>query len=162
MKRTAIVLFLLLLAAPLLSGGCGGDGERPSPTATVELPEGFPEDFPLWENATIIIAGEAPDTTQGQGYVLSMESEESSEAARAFYEGALAEEPWQVDNVLEIPGSEVAPDSQNGSPEPSAPIETIIIQFSRTDGSQMGTAAIQEEQTNGRKTTIAVSLTVLR
>ena len=166
MKRTVAVFFLLALAVPLLASGCGGDGEAPSPAVTVELPQGFPEDFPLWDKATIAVAGEAPDAAQGQRYVLGLESKESSAAARAYYESALAEEPWQVENVLEIPASEVSPPSPEPSPavspEPSAPAETTIIEFSRTDGSQTGTLAISELQTNGRQTIIAVSLTVLR
>jgi hypothetical protein len=153
MKRTAIVLFLLLLAAPLLASGCGGDEG---------LPEGFPEDFPLWDRATIAAATEVPDGGQAREYLLGMESTESSTAARSFYESALGEEPWQVDNVVEIPASDVAPASPEASPEPPAPVETTVIVFSRSDGSQTGTLAIQEQQTNGRKTTIAVSLTILR
>lgn len=176
MKRTVVVLFLFLLAVPLLASGCGDGEEAPSPTATaapsatptaaVELPEGFPEDFPLWDKATIVAATEIPDTGQRQRYVLGMESTESGAAGRAFYESALAEEPWQVENVQEVPASEVAPPSPEPSPAvspaPSAPVETTIIVFSRRDGSQIGTVAISVFQENGRKTTIAVSLTVLR
>lgn len=153
MKRTAVPLFLLLLVAPLLASACGGDED---------LPEGFPEDFPLWDKATISAATEVPDAGQVREYLLEMESSESGEEARTFYESALAEEPWRVDNVVEIPASEVAPASPEASPEPAAPVETIVIVFSRSDGSQTGTLAIQEQQTNGRKTTIAVSLTVSR
>jgi hypothetical protein len=166
MKRAVVALFLLALAVPLLASGCGDDEEAPSPAVTVELPQGFPDDFPLWDKAAIAVAGEAPGAAQGQGYVVGLESKESAEAARAFYEGALAEQPWQVENVLEIPASEVGPPSPEPSPavspEPSAPAETTIIEFSRTDGSQTGTLAISELQTNGRQTIIAVSLTVLR
>jgi hypothetical protein len=166
MKRAVVVLFLLVLAVPLLASGCGGGEEAPSPAATVELPQGFPEDFPLWDKATISVAGEAPGAAQGQGYVVGLESKESAEAARAFYEGALAEEPWQVDNVVEIPASEVGSASPEPSPavspESPAPVETTIIEFSRTDGSQSGTLAISELRTNGRQTIIAVSLTILR
>ena len=153
MKRTVVALFLLLLAAPLLASACGGDED---------LPEGLPEDFPLWDKATIVAATEVPDAGEEQEYLLGMESTESSAEARSFYESALGEEPWRVDNVVEIPASEVAPESPEASPEASASVETTVIVFSRSDGSQTGTLAIQEQQTNGRKTTIAVSLTVPR
>ena len=144
---------LLLLAA------CGGgDGAAPTPgasvspaasaevsptpsTAAVELPEGFPEDFPIYEKATITAARRI-DAAQGSIYAIGMETTDGADAVRSFYEGRLAEAPWNVSNVVEITEE-----------------NTVVVEFERRDsGGGVGTLAIQEEQTDGRKTLIAVSL----
>jgi len=143
---------LLLLAA--CGGGDGGSPTAapsvspaasaalsPTPsTAAVELPEGFPEDFPIYEKATIT-AGRRIDAAQGNIYAIGMGTTDSADAVRIFYEARLAEPPWEVTNVVEI-----------------AEENTVIVEFARQGGAQAGTVAIQEEQTDGRKTLIAVSL----
>ncbi|MDP2952581.1 MAG: hypothetical protein Q8O76_04625, partial [Chloroflexota bacterium] len=111
MTRVAAVLALFLLIAPLLASACGGGGEEKpaatgTPAATVELPEGFPEDFPTFEKATLTVATRTT-TPQGERFVVQMQTQDSAETVRAFYEKALAKDPWQVDNVLEIPDQPV-------------------------------------------------------
>ena len=114
----------------------------PTPsTAAVELPEGFPEDFPIYEKATITAARRI-DAAQGNIYAIGMETTDSADTVRSFYEARLAEAPWEVTNVVEI-----------------AEENTVIVEFARREGGgQAGTVAIQEEQTDGRKTLITVSL----
>jgi hypothetical protein len=71
-----------------------------------------------------------------------METADAADAVRSFYEGRLAEGPWEVGNVVEIPEE-----------------STVIVEFARREGGgQAGTVAIQEEQTNGHKTIVAISL----
>jgi len=112
----------------------------PEPGA-VQLPEGFPTDFPIYGNATVIAASRI-SAAQGNIFAVGMETEDAADAVRSFYEGRLAEAPWDVGNVVEIPEE-----------------STVIVEFARREGGgQAGTVAIQEEQTNGRKTIIAVSL----
>jgi len=73
---------------PPLDGGC-------------ELPEGFPEDFPIYEKATITAARRI-DAAQGSIYAIGMETTDGADAVRSFYEARLAEAPWEVSNVVEI------------------------------------------------------------
>ena len=142
----------------LLLAGCGGgDGAAPtqgpsvSPaasaevsatpsTAAVELPEGFPEDFPIYEKATITAARRI-DAAQGSIYAIGMETADSADTVRSFYEARLGEAPWEVSNVVEI-----------------AEENTVVVEFARQGGAQAGTLAIQDEQTDGRKTLITISL----
>jgi hypothetical protein len=150
-------LALLLLPLLLLVACGGGDGASPtaaptaspagsaeaSPTpssATVELPEDFPEDFPIYEKATITAARRI-EAAQGNIYAIGMESTDSADTVRSFYEERLAEAPWEVSNVVEI-----------------AEENTVIVEFARQGDGQAGTVAVQEEQTNGHKTIVAISL----
>jgi len=114
----------------------------PTPsTAPVELPEGFPEDFPIYEKATITAARRI-NAAQGNIYAIGMETTDSADTVRSFYEARLAEAPWDVSNVVEITEE-----------------NTVIVEFARRDsGGGAGTLAIQEEQTDGLKTLITVSL----
>ena len=128
---------LLLLAA---CDGGGGGAPTPSPAAA-GLPEGFPEDFPIYENATITAASRIT-AAQGDIYAIGMETTDAADAVRTFYEGRLAVAPWEVTNVVEI-----------------AAENTVVVEFGRREGGgQAGTLAIQEEQTDGQKTLITVSL----
>jgi len=112
----------------------------PSSTAG-QLPEGFPGDFPIYEKATITAARHI-DAAQGSIYAIGMETTDSADTVRSFYEARLAEPPWEVTNVVEI-------SEEN----------TVIVEFARRDGGgEAGTVAIQEQQTDGQKTLIAVSL----
>ena len=148
---------LLLLPLLLLAACGGGDGASPSATpsvspaasaefsgtpstAAVELPEGFPEDFPIYEKATITAARRI-DAAQGNIYAIGMETTDSADTVQTFYEARLAEAPWEVSNVVEITEE-----------------NTVVVEFVRQGGAQAGTLAIQEEQTDGRRTLIAVSL----
>jgi hypothetical protein len=112
----------------------------PEPGA-VQLPEGFPADFPIYENATITAASRI-NAAQGDVYAIGMETADAADAVRSFFEARLAEAPWEVGNVVDIPEE-----------------STVIVEFARLDGGGLvGTVAIQEEQTNGHKTIVAISL----
>ena len=137
--RSGLALIVLLLLPLLLLAACngGGNGEDSTPP---RLPEGFPTDFPIYENATIAAASRV-GAAQGDIYAVAMETADAADAVRSFYEERLAEAPWEVSNVVEIPEQ-----------------STVILEFEREGGGQAGTVAIQEEQTDGQKTLIAVSL----
>ena len=159
--RFDITLLALLLLPLLLLAACNGGGGDGGATATdtpasgtppatsvatpvpgaVQLPEGFPTDFPIYEKVTITAASRV-SAAQGNIYAMGMETTDAADAVRSFYEARLAEAPWDVSNVVEIPEQ-----------------STVIVEFSRREGGgQAGTLAIQEEQTNGRRTLITVSL----
>jgi hypothetical protein len=158
-----MLIALCLVVALALAGACGGgEEERPSTPAaaesatviatqwatatiqvTVGLPEGFPEDFPLYDNAITRVAGLAPE--EG-GFLVSIDTEDSPDQVRAFYERELAKDPWQVENVdvVEVPEEED---------------EVVIIEFARVgDGEEWGTVAIGIVRENGQHATIGVSL----
>ena len=140
MSRVSVLIAFCLLAALALAAACGGDGDG-GPSG-VELPEGFPGDFPLYEKATVSVATLAPE---GGRFLVSMETEDSADEVRVFYERELGEDPWQVDNVVEIPGEEIE--------------ETVVIEFARADsGEEWGTVAIAIVQEDGQYVTIALSL----
>jgi len=137
------------LALPLLLAACGGgeDGRtgttatlEASPAAGPQLPEGFPADFPIYENA-VVTAASRLSVAQGDIFAIGMETTDAADAVRSFYEARLAEAPWEVGNVVEIPEE-----------------NTAIVEFAGREGGQAGTVAIHEEQTDGRKTTITISL----
>ena len=134
MRRLAFLLLPLLLLAAC-NGGDGGE------TATPQLPESFPADFPIYESATITAAGQI-NPGQGDIYAIAMETTDAADTVRSFYKDRLAVAPWEISNVLEIPEE-----------------NTVIVEFARQEGDgRGGTVSIQEEQTDGRKTTIAISL----
>jgi len=70
-----------------------------------------------------------------------METTDAGDAVRSFYEARLGEAPWEVSNVVEI-------SEEN----------TVVVEFARRGGGQAGTLAIHEEQTDGQKTSITISL----
>jgi hypothetical protein len=79
---------------------------------------------------------------QGDIYAIGMETTDAADIVRSFYEGSLAVAPWEVTNVVEIPEE-----------------DTVIVEFARREGGgQAGTLAIQQEQTDGQKTIITISL----
>ena len=133
MRRLAFLLLPLLL----LVACRGGDGGEP---ATPQLPEGFPADFPIYQGATITAAGRI-NPGQGDIYAIAMETTDAADTVRSFYKDRLAVAPWEISNVLEIPEE-----------------NTVILEFARQDDGRGGTVSIQEEQTDGQKTTIAISL----
>jgi hypothetical protein len=116
------------------------EGSSTPSSAPVELPEGFPSDFPIYENATITAARHI-DAAQGSIYAVGMETTDGADTVRSFYEARLAEAPWEVNNVVEI-----------------AEENTVVVEFARREGGEAGTVAIQEQQSDGRKTVITVSL----
>lgn len=143
MTRLAAVLALFLLIAPLVASACGGGGEEAP--AGVELPKGFPNDFPTFEKASLTAATRA-STPQGEGFVVQWVTEESTDKVRSFYEKELAKEPWQVDNVQEIPDQPV----------------TVIAFARRSNRQKAGTVAITAVQEDGQRTTIAVQIAAVQ
>ncbi len=134
-----MLIALGLLVALALAAACGGDGEEGP--GGIELPEGFPQDFPLYAKATVEAATLAPE---GGGFLVEWRSSESPDQVRAFYERELDKDPWQVENVVEI-----------------AEQETVVIEFARVgDGGEWGTVAIAIVRENGQYATIAISLSI--
>jgi len=134
-----MLVALCLLGALALAAACGG-GEEGGPGG-VELPEGFPRDFPLYERATVRVATVAPE---GGRFLVSMETEDSADEVRAFYEGELDKDPWQVENVQDIPE-----------------METTVIAFVRRDEpGQRGTVNIEVVHVDGQRTSIHLQLPV--
>ena len=143
MSRAGMLIALGLLVALALAAACGG-GEEGGPGG-IELPEGFPRDFPIYEEAVIRVDSLAPE--EG-GFLVSIDTEHSRDQVQAFYERALDEDPWQVDNVdvVEVPGEED---------------EIVVIEFTRVgDGGEWGTVAIAIVRENGQYATIAISLSI--
>jgi hypothetical protein len=138
MSRAGVLVALCLLAVLALAAACGG-GEEEGPGGA-ELPEGFPRDFPLYEKATARVA---PVSVEGGRFLAEWQSSDRSDQVRAFYEGELDKDPWQVENVVEI-----------------AEEEMVVIEFARADGGgEWGTVAIRSVRENGQYVTIALSLT---
>ncbi len=134
-----MLVALCLLGALALAAACGGGGEEGPGGA--ELPEGFPQDFPLYAKATVDAATLAPE---GGGFLVEWRSSESPDQVRAFYERELDKDPWQVENVVEI-----------------AEQETVVIEFARVgDGGEWGTVVIAIVRENGQYATIAISLSI--
>jgi hypothetical protein len=133
-----VLIALCLLVAFALAAACGG-GEEEGPGG-IGLPEGFPRDFPLYAEATVEAATVAPE---GGGFLAEWRSSDSPDEVRAFYEGELDKDPWQVENVVEIAEEEI-----------------VVIEFARVDGGgEWGTVAIRTVRENGQHVTIALSLT---
>jgi hypothetical protein len=133
-----MLIALCLLGALALAAACGG-GEEGGPSG-VGLPEGFPQDFPLYAKATVEAATLAPE---GGGFLVEWRSSDSSDQVRSFYEKELDKDPWQVENVQDIPE-----------------METTVIMFARVDGGEeWGTVAIATVRENGQHATISLSLT---
>ena len=142
MSRVGMLIGLGLLVALALAGACGGGGEEGGP-AGIELPEGFPQDFPIYEEAVIRVDALAPE--EGT-FLVSIDTEHSRDQVQAFYERELNGGPWQVDNVdvVEVPDEED---------------EIVVIEFTRVgDDGEWGTVAIAIVRENGQSTTIGISL----
>jgi len=132
-----MLIALGLLVALALAAACGG-GEEGGPGG-IELPKGFPRDFPIYEEAVTRVDTFTPE--EG-GFLVSMDTEDSRDQVRAFYESELGKDPWQVENVVEIAEEEV-----------------VIIEFARVDGGEeWGTVAIGIVRENGQHATIGISL----
>ncbi len=139
MTRASVLIILFLFPALALAAACGGGGE--GEPGGVSLPEGFPGDFPLYEKATIQVATVHPE---GGGFLVSMDSEDSTDKVLAFYESELDKEPWQVENVVEI-----------------AEQETVVVEFARRDSpEERGTVAIAVVHVDGQLSNISLQLFV--
>jgi hypothetical protein len=141
MSRAGMLIALCLFVALALAGACGG-GEEGGP-AGIELPEGFPRDFPIYEEAITRVETFTPE--EG-GFLVSIDTEHSRDQVQAFYERELNDDPWQVDNVdvVEVPDEED---------------EIVVIEFTRVgDDGEWGTVAIAIVRENGQHATIGISL----
>jgi hypothetical protein len=137
MIRTSLLIALCLFSALAFIAACGG-GEEGGP-AGAELPEGFPSDFPIYEAVTVRVATLGPE---GGRFLVSMESEDSADEVRAFYERELDAEPWQIENVQDI-----------------AELETTVIEFARRDSpGQSGTIAIAAVHVDGQRSSMDLEL----
>lgn len=137
MSRASTLIAFCFLAVLALAAACGG-GEEGVPGGA-GLPEGFPQDFPLYQKAAVEAATVAPE---GDGFRVQWRSSDSPDQVRAFYERELDKDPWHVENVQDIPE-----------------METMIIAFARVDnGKEWGTVAIATVRENGQHVTIALSL----
>jgi hypothetical protein len=95
----------------------------------------------MYENASMTAARRIA-AAQGNVYAIGMETSDPADAVRSFYEGMLGVAPWEVTNVVEIPEE-----------------ETVVVQFARREGGgQAGTVAIKQEQEDGQRTLITISL----
>jgi len=142
MSRAGMLIALGLLVALALAAACGG-GEEGGPGG-IELPEGFPRDFPIYEEAVTRVDTLTPE--EGR-FLVSIDTEHSRDQVQAFYERVLNEDPWQVDNVnvVEVPEED----------------EIVVIEFARVgDGGEWGTVAIAIVRENGQYATIAISLSI--
>lgn len=138
-----MLIGLGLLVALALAGACG-DGEEAGPSG-IELPEGFPRDFPVYEEAVIRVDSLSPE--EGT-FLVSIDTEHDRDQVQAFYERELNENPWQVDNVdeVEVPGEED---------------KIVVIEFTRVgDDGEWGTVALAIVRENGQHATIGISLNV--
>jgi hypothetical protein len=136
-----MLIALCLLVALALAGACGGGEEGGS--AGIELPEGFPRDFPIYEEAITRVEALTPE--EGM-FLVSIDTEHSRDQVQAFYERELNDDPWQVDNVdvVEVPDEED---------------EIVVIEFTRVgDDGEWGTVAIAIVRENGQSATIGISL----
>ena len=142
MSRAGMLIALGLLVALALAAACGG-GEEGGPGG-IELPKGFPRDFPIYEEAVTRVDTLTPE--EGR-FLVSIDTEHSRDQVQAFYERVLNEDPWQVDNVnvVEVPEED----------------EIVVIEFARVgDGGEWGTVAIAIVRENGQYATIAISLSI--
>jgi hypothetical protein len=139
MTRASMLIAACLLAALAVAAACGG-GEEGGPGG-VELPEGFPQDFPLYAGAAVDVATVAPE---GGRFLVSMETEDSADKVQAFYEKELGEDPWQVENIQEIPE-----------------MGTRIIAFTRRESpDQRGTVNIEAVHVDGQRTRVHLQVPV--
>jgi hypothetical protein len=138
MARASTLIVLCLLAALALAAACGGGGE--GGPGGVDLPAGFPQDFPIYAKAVAHVATVAPE---GGRFLVEWRTSDSLDQVRDFYQGELDKEPWQVEDVQDI-----------------AEMETTIIEFARRDtAGEQGTLAIALVREDGQYVTIALSLT---
>jgi hypothetical protein len=125
-KRVLFVLGLLsLLAATSACGGGdekeitlpGGNGEVKVSTSG-DLPDEFPDDFPIFKDAKLIGAYTAEQEGQS-GLVATWETDASTQEVTDFYKEELDKDPWQTAGTF-------------------ASAEGSVISFTRTDGKDLG------------------------
>jgi hypothetical protein len=73
----------------------GKDGSSLSSSNDGTLPEGFPEDFPVYENGTIT-TGIASDGPKGKGFLVGIGTDDPAVTAFDWYETQLKDKGWTV------------------------------------------------------------------
>lgn len=110
--RTRYICTAVFLLSGALAAACGSGDDTPSgstsaasstgspagtfagPAATIttgSLPSGFPDDFPLYENAEPVSGSEGPN-----GISARLETTDEFSKVVEFYKEALARTPWQI------------------------------------------------------------------
>lgn len=132
----AILVLIGLIVA------CGGSGEPAGTTPSPYTPEpgvlaeGFPDDFPVYPEADVVGSRLVADT-----YFVLWATEDDVSSVVAFYEDALAQEPWQATEKTE-----------------SETDGRVLFQFESADVAEAGTVAIVERADDGGRTEISVRL----
>jgi hypothetical protein len=106
MKRLLLIIGLLgLLAVASACGGdekeitISGDGGDVEITAGGDLPDEFPDDFPIYEDSNL--TGSVKGEYEGQaGFSVSWETDASPEDVTDFYKEALGKDPWKTSSVI--------------------------------------------------------------
>jgi len=106
MKRLLLMVGLLSLLA--VASACGGDekeitipgdGGDVKITTGGDLPDEFPDDFPIYENAKL--TGSLKGEQEGQaGFSVTWETDASPEDVTDFYKEALGKDPWKTSGVI--------------------------------------------------------------
>jgi hypothetical protein len=77
----------------------GKDGSSLSSSNDGTLPEGFPEDFPVYENGTIT-TGIASDGPKGKGFLVGIGTDDASTAAFDWYTTQLKDKGWTIKTTM--------------------------------------------------------------
>jgi hypothetical protein len=106
MKRLLLMVGLLSLLA--VASACGGDekeitipgdGGDVKITAGGELPNEFPDDFPIFEDAKL--TGSVRGEQEGQsGFFVTWETDASMDEVTDFYKEELDKDPWKTASVI--------------------------------------------------------------
>jgi len=106
MKRLLLMVGLLSLLA--VASACGGDekeitipgdGGDVKITTGGDLPDEFPDDFPIFEGAKL--TGSLKGEQEGQaGFSVTWETDASPEDVTDFYKEALGKDPWKTSGVI--------------------------------------------------------------
>jgi hypothetical protein len=81
----------------------GKDGSSLSSSNDGTLPEGFPEDFPVYENGTIT-TGIASDGPKGKGFLVGIGTDDSAGTAFDWYETQLKDKGWTIKTSMKTDG----------------------------------------------------------
>jgi hypothetical protein len=77
----------------------GKDGSSLSSSKDGTLPEGFPADFPVYENGTIT-SGIVSDGPKGQGFLVGIGTDDATGAAFDWYTTQLKDNGWTIKTTM--------------------------------------------------------------
>jgi len=80
------------------------EGEAEIQAGENKLPDGFPEDFPIYEDAKISGSSKI-STDQGTSYTVQLETNDSMSAVADYYKSALPDSGYKVQATAETPDS---------------------------------------------------------